>query len=270
MHPVVAPSRSSHTRSVLARLRARFSGYGIFTDVTRLMALRTSSRSAAWPGAATRASSRLARTRDLACWNICEIPPNEPPNFSQASRGPALKQSPRFNTQGSRWFAARAKKCRVLRQGHSTAHNHAANYARATAKNFSFAQVLESDLDAIVVELLIFAAKLIAPIGAAMEELADHPDWGVRLAFEAGRAADVDRAVEVEIVDVVVEVAHHQAGDGLVADAQHLRSGADGGYVLEAPADFVIETQAGNRCPVGVQLHPLGARQVVAQVLRER
>src|SRR6185503_16220771 len=75
MHPVVAPSRSSHTRSVLARFLARFSGYGIFTDVTRLMALRTSSRSAAVEDAAATQASRLARKTDLAGWNIWKNPP---------------------------------------------------------------------------------------------------------------------------------------------------------------------------------------------------
>ena len=61
-----------------------------------------------------------------------------------------------------------------------------------------------------------------------------------------------------------------RAGHWLIADAQHLRSGADGSYVLKAPADFVIEAQAGNSCAIGVELHPFSARQVVAQVLRKR
>src|SRR5262245_3361935 len=73
----MAPSRSSHTRSVLARFRARFSGYGIFTDVTRLMALRTSSRSAACDEAAPTPSSKVAKRKGLAGWNIWENPPEE-------------------------------------------------------------------------------------------------------------------------------------------------------------------------------------------------
>src|SRR5262245_62000298 len=80
--------------------------------------------------------------------------------------------------------------------------------AGSRPQKLSFAQVFEGDLDAFVVELLIVAAKLIAAIGAAMEELGDHPDRGVGLAFEPGRAANVDRAIEVEIVDIVVELAH--------------------------------------------------------------
>src|SRR5580693_1768498 len=72
MQPVVAPSRSNHTRSVFARFRCKFSGNGILTDVTRLMALRTSSRSAALAQVSAAATSRHARRRDLIGWNIWE------------------------------------------------------------------------------------------------------------------------------------------------------------------------------------------------------
>src|SRR6266480_6667901 len=72
MQPVVAPSRSNHTRSVLARFLVRFSGNGIFTDVTRLMALRTSSRSAALMEVGATARSKHARRRGLIGWNIWE------------------------------------------------------------------------------------------------------------------------------------------------------------------------------------------------------
>src|SRR5436190_18281012 len=72
MQPVVAPSRSNHTRSVFARFLVRFSGNGIFTDVTRLMALRTSSRSAALMEVGATARSKHAR-RGLIGWNIWEI-----------------------------------------------------------------------------------------------------------------------------------------------------------------------------------------------------
>src|SRR5215468_9534587 len=63
MHPVVVPSRSSHTRSVLARFLVRFSGNGILTEVTRFMTFRTSSRSAAFAGD-RRVTRRPARRRD--------------------------------------------------------------------------------------------------------------------------------------------------------------------------------------------------------------
>src|SRR5215831_18973706 len=73
MHPVVAPSRSSHTRSVLARFLVRFSGNGILTEVTRFMTLRTSSRSAALAGERT-VTRRPTRIRDHADCGIGESP----------------------------------------------------------------------------------------------------------------------------------------------------------------------------------------------------
>src|SRR5262249_18233501 len=70
-----------------------------------------------------------------------------------------------------------------------------------------FAQIFERHRDAVVIELLVIAAKIAAAIGAAMKILRHHTDWRVRLAFESGRAANIDRAVEIEIVDIVVEIA---------------------------------------------------------------
>jgi hypothetical protein len=66
------------------------------------------------------------------------------------------------------------------------------------------------------------------------------------------------------------ELANDEACDGFVADAQHLGSGADGSDVFIAPANLVIETQAGNGGIVGVEAYVLGAGCVVAQTLRER
>ena len=68
----------------------------------------------------------------------------------------------------------------------------------------------------------------------------------MRLAFEPGRAANVHRSVEIEVIDIVVKIAHQQSGHRLIADAQHLGARADWSYVLVAPPDFVIETQAGD------------------------
>ena len=52
-----------------------------------------------------------------------------------------------------------------------------------------FTQVLERNLDTLVVELLIVAAKLIAATGAAVEKLVHHADWRVRLSLKDGRAS---------------------------------------------------------------------------------
>jgi hypothetical protein len=63
-----------------------------------------------------------------------------------------------------------------------------------------FAQVLECDLDAFIIELLIVSAKLIAAIGAAKEELTDQSHRSMRLSLEECRASDVHRAVEIKVV----------------------------------------------------------------------
>lgn len=39
-----------------------------------------------------------------------------------------------------------------------------------------FAQIFERDLDALIIELLILGAELIAAIGGAVEKLRYHPD----------------------------------------------------------------------------------------------
>src|SRR5437899_7181498 len=70
MQPVVVPPRSSQTRSVLARFLVRVSGYGIFTEVTRLMTLRTSSRSAAETGMLAVPNSTIASIRYAGLWSM--------------------------------------------------------------------------------------------------------------------------------------------------------------------------------------------------------
>src|SRR6476661_5994179 len=142
--------------------------------------------------------------------------------------------------------------------------------ASLPSEKILLAQVLERCLDAVIVELLEVTAELIATACAAVEELVHDSDRGVRLTLKEGRAAKVDGAIEIEVVDVVIELADQQSCHGLVADAQHLRACADGSYVLVAPTNFVVETKAGNGCAVSVELHPFGPPQVVAQVLRER
>src|SRR5882757_7871034 len=194
MHPVVAPSRSSQTRSVLARFLDRLSGNGIFTEVTRLMALRTSSRSAATVEVNATPSNRLATRRDLNGWNMW-VKPSVGKSF-QRSGGPQVSL---------------------------------------------FTQVLECNLDAFVIEGLKVAAKLVAAIGGAIEKLAYPANRGVRLTFEGGRAPNVDRAIEIQIVDILIGLADQQPRHGLLADAQHLGAVAHGGEMLIAPPDFVIE-----------------------------
>src|SRR5258705_72143 len=118
---------------------------------------------------------------------------------------------------------------------------------RLPARILLFAQILERSLDAVVVKLLIVAAKLVAASGTAVEKLCHHSHRSMRQTFEPRGAANVDRAIKIKVVDIVIEVADQQARHRLVADAQHFRAGADRGHGLATPPDFVIETEAGNR-----------------------
>src|ERR1700716_142169 len=80
-----------------------------------------------------------------------------------------------------------------------------------------FTQVLERHLDALIIEFLIVGTKLIAATGGAVEELGYLADRSMWLSFELGRAANVDGAIEINVVDVVIELTHQQARHRLVA-----------------------------------------------------
>jgi hypothetical protein len=133
-----------------------------------------------------------------------------------------------------------------------------------------FTEVLECNLDAFVIDGLKVAAKLVAATGGAIEKLAYPANRGVRLTFEGGRAPNVDRAIEIEIVDLLKGLADQQPRHGLLADAQHLRAVAHRSDMLIAPPDFVIEPQAGDRGTIGVEVDPFGMRHAVRQIFRVR
>jgi len=75
-----------------------------------------------------------------------------------------------------------------------------------------FTQVLECHLDAFVIEGLKVAAKLVAATCGAIEKLAYPANRRVRLTFEGGRAPNVDRAIEIEIVDILIGPLHTRGG----------------------------------------------------------
>src|SRR5262245_13424106 len=133
-----------------------------------------------------------------------------------------------------------------------------------------FAQVLERNLDALIVELLIIAAELIAAVRPAVEELTDDTDRCVWVSLKHRRASDIDSPVKIKIVDVVVELPNQQSWNWLVANAQHLSSRTDRRYVFVPPTNFVIKAEAGNSSAIGVELDAFGSRQVVPQMLGER
>ena len=103
-----------------------------------------------------------------------------------------------------------------------------------------FAQILERDLDALVVKLLVIAAELIATTRPAVEELVDHTNRRVWLSLKHRRASNIDSPVKIKFVDVSVDLSNEQAWNRLVANAQHLSSCTNRSYVLVTPTNFVI------------------------------
>src|SRR4030095_767916 len=113
--------------------------------------------------------------------------------------------------------------------------------AQLTGTQALFAKILQRNLDAVVVKLLIIAAELVTPIGPAMKKLADHPDGGIRLTFELCRAADVDRTVKFVIIYIMIDLADQWAVGRLAAHAQHLGARAHRGDVLVTPPLLIIK-----------------------------
>jgi hypothetical protein len=140
---------------------------------------------------------------------------------------------------------------------------------RATTSDL-FAKIFEGDLDAFIVQPLIVAAELLATVGPAMEELAHHPHWGVRLTFKFRCAAHVNRAVKVIIINVMIDLADVQPIGRLAANAQHFGSCTDRGNMLVAPPLLVIEAEASDRGTIAVERDVFRTGSVVAQIVWER
>src|SRR6476659_4326476 len=102
------------------------------------------------------------------------------------------------------------------------------------------AEIFQRNLNSVIVHLLILGPEFLAPVRGTMEELDHHPDRGLPWPLDPRRAADVDHAVEIEVVDVVIELVHLYTAGGLIADAQHLRTRTNGGYVLVAPPAILM------------------------------
>jgi hypothetical protein len=133
-----------------------------------------------------------------------------------------------------------------------------------------FAQVLERDLDALIVEFLEIAAELIAAVRPAVEELAYDTDRRVWFPLKHRCASNIDSPIKIKIVDVTEDLSNQQSRNWFVANAQHLGSRPDGSYVLVTPTNFIIKAQAGNCGAIGVELDAFGSRHVVPEMLGKR
>src|SRR5262245_36828035 len=92
----------------------------------------------------------------------------------------------------------------------------------------------------------------------------------MRLALKLGRTADINGAVEVIIINVMIDLAYLRPVDRLTANSQHFGTRAERCNVLETPPLLIIEAEAGDRSAVRVELNVFRAGAVVAQLAGER
>src|SRR5262249_38153142 len=149
------------------------------------------------------------------------------------------------------------------------AHDVTCHAPNCPTANELLAEILQGNLDTVIVELLIVAAELVAAIGPTMKKLTDDPDRGMRLALEFGGAADVNGTVEIIIINVMIDLPDLQPVGRLAPDTEHLGPRANTCNVLVTPPLLVVEPQAGGCGAIGVELHALGAGDIVAQIGRE-
>src|SRR4051812_636065 len=122
-----------------------------------------------------------------------------------------------------------------------------------------FAEIFQRDLDPFVIHFLVLAAELLAAVGGAMEELDDVGDRCPFGRLDACGAAYVDHAVEIEVIDIVIELPHRHTPGGLVTDAQHFGARARRWNVLKAPSAS-LEPETRNRRAIQLKPDSLGLR----------
>src|SRR5258708_8907403 len=133
-----------------------------------------------------------------------------------------------------------------------------------------FTYVFEGNLNAVVVEFLVFGPELITATGAANKKLDDR--WYRRVGgkFHPRCTADVRKTVEIVIDNIVKQLADVYSLHGLIADPQHLRPRSQCGNMLVAPSHFVIDTQACNCFAASVELYILSSSDITLEPFRIR
>src|SRR5262245_1122968 len=131
-----------------------------------------------------------------------------------------------------------------------------------------FAEILQCDRNPFVIHLLIFGTELLAAVGGAVEELDDIADRRPFGRLEPSGAADVDHAVEIEIIHVVEERTHRYTWC-FIADAQHFGARTDRRNMLVAPS-AIFQPQARNSGAVQVEPDALGLGAIAAKTLGVR
>src|SRR5262245_3218664 len=131
-----------------------------------------------------------------------------------------------------------------------------------------FAEILQCDRNPFVIHLLIFGTELLAAVGGAVEELDDIADRRPFGRLEPSGAADVDHAVEIEIIHVVEERTHRYTWR-FIADAKHFGARADRRNMLVAPS-AIFQPQARNSGAVQVEPDALRLRAIATKALGVR
>src|SRR6266446_10602645 len=111
-----------------------------------------------------------------------------------------------------------------------------------TASARLFSKILKRDLDAFVVHLLVLGLELLAALCAAMEEPDDVRNRDTTRPIQRvdlRRRSDIEKTVEIEVVDVVIQGADVYAPQRLVADAEHFRPVALRRNVFVTPPTFL-------------------------------
>src|SRR5260221_4701358 len=111
-------------------------------------------------------------------------------------------------------------------------------------------EILQRDLDAIVVHLLIFGLGLLTTLRAAMKELDHIRDWGTRRPIERidpRRRSHIGQTVEIKVNHVVVQGTDIYASRRLIADTEHFCPVALRRNVFIAPPTILKPDAAGCR-----------------------
>src|SRR5262249_10912837 len=99
-------------------------------------------------------------------------------------------------------------------------------------------KILERDLDAVVVHLLVLGQELLAALCAAMEEaddVANRDTTGPIDRVDFRRRSDIEKTVEIEVIDVIIQGTDVDAPQRLVADAEHFQAVAFRRDIFVAP-----------------------------------
>src|SRR5215471_13387967 len=101
-----------------------------------------------------------------------------------------------------------------------------------------FSEILEGDLDAVVVHLLILGLVLVAALGAAMVESGDTRNGDTARPVERldlRRRSNIGKTIEIVVSHIVIQGPDVYAAQRLVADTQHLQPVALRRNVFVAP-----------------------------------